>query len=67
MQNECFLAYHSYLEICSSLNDAEFGRLMRAALIYSATNSWTKVTWKVGGNNTPDSLRKILMRFLNSS
>ncbi|MDR1364886.1 MAG: DUF6291 domain-containing protein [Oscillospiraceae bacterium] len=36
MPNECFLAYHSYLEICSSLNEAEFGRLMRAALKYSA-------------------------------
>jgi hypothetical protein len=43
--------------------------LVRLILTHRFINcySWTKVAWKVGGNNTSDSLRKILMRFLNSS
>lgn len=43
--------------------------LVRLILTHRFINcySWTKVAWKVGGSNTADSLRKILMRFLDSS
>lgn len=37
MAREFFQCYHSYLKQCESLSDAEFGRLIRAALRYSAT------------------------------
>ena len=36
MPREYFIAYHDYLEPLEDLNDAEFWRLFRAALLYSA-------------------------------
>lgn len=36
MSREYFIAYHDYLKIMEDLSDAEFGRLFRAALLYSA-------------------------------
>lgn len=37
MERKGFLLYHSYLKTLGPLNDAEFGRLLRACLTYSMT------------------------------
>lgn len=34
-----FIVYYSYRDTMKELSDAEFGRLMRAALEYGATNT----------------------------
>ena len=58
MAREFFCAYHSLLETTKRLNDAEFGRLMRAAIAYSADGqeqelsgrelmAWDMVKWQI--------------------
>lgn len=58
MAREFFCAYHSLLETTKRLNDAEFGRLMRAAITYSASGqelelggrelmAWDMVKWQI--------------------
>lgn len=58
MAREYMCAYHSLLETAKRLNDAEFGRLMRAAISYSASGEvptlsgrelmmWDMVKWQV--------------------
>ena len=58
MAREFFCAYHSLLETTKRLNDAEFGRLMRAAITYSADGqelelsgrelmAWDMVKWQI--------------------
>lgn len=58
MARKYFCAYHSLLDTTKRLNDAEFGRLMRAAIEYSATGEpptlggrellmWDMVAWQI--------------------
>lgn len=58
MARNYFCAYHSLLDTTKRLNDAEFGRLMRAAIEYSATGEpptlggrellmWDMVAWQI--------------------
>ena len=58
MAREFFCAYHSLSDTTRCLNDAEFGRLMRAAISYSASGEtptlsgreavlWDMVRWQI--------------------
>ena len=58
MAREYMCAYHSLLETAQRLNDAEFGRLMRAAISYSASGEsptlsgrelmlWDMIKWQI--------------------
>ena len=58
MAREYFCAYHSMLNQFKGLSDAEFGRLIRAALQYSASGQapalggreailWPSIEWQV--------------------
>jgi hypothetical protein len=58
MAREFFCAYHSLTDTTRCLNDAEFGRLMRAAISYSASGEsptlsgreavlWDMVRWQI--------------------
>lgn len=60
---KCFSELNKLDRYVRNIDDS----FIRQIIIYRFINnfSWTKIAWKIGGNNTAEGVRKKLYRYLN--